>query len=121
MRAIFMIPTKPPPTLKDSTKFSSNFVDFLSKCLVKNANQRASAAELLQHEFIKTAKRDSMLKTLIDEVIKVKGLREHELTENGKLKIRVIVANNNRQTFEKSFYFRPNFLSLKVQTNLILC
>jgi len=84
MRAIFMIPTKPPPTLKDSTKFSANFVDFLSKCLVKNANQRASAAELLQHEFIKTAKRDSMLKTLIDEVIKVKSLRQHELTENGK-------------------------------------
>ena len=77
-----MIPQRQPPSL-DSQKFSNSFVDFVSKCLVKNSNQRPSAAELLQHEFIKTAKRDSMLKTLIDEVIKVKNRRELELTEKG--------------------------------------
>ena len=84
-----MIPQRQPPTL-DPSKFSKNFVDFVSKCLVKNSNQRSSAAELLEHEFIKTAKRDSMLTTLIDEVIKVKSRKELELTEKGSAKLFLI-------------------------------
>ena len=43
-----MIPTKPPPSFRNPDKWSPEFIDFVSKCLVKNPEQRASAQELLQ-------------------------------------------------------------------------
>ena len=35
MRAIFLIPSKPPPRLSDPTKWSNEFNDFIKACLVK--------------------------------------------------------------------------------------
>jgi serine/threonine kinase 3 len=55
MRAIFMIPSQPPPTFKKPDSWSLHLIDFVSKCLVKNPTRRATAAELLQHEFISSA------------------------------------------------------------------
>lgn len=52
MRAIFMIPMKPPPTFRKPDKWSSDFIDFVSRCLVKNPEKRATAAQLLTHKFI---------------------------------------------------------------------
>lgn len=52
MRAIFMIPTKPPPTLKQPDVWSPELRDFLARCLVKNPNDRASAVALLQHPLL---------------------------------------------------------------------
>lgn len=67
MRAIFMIPTKPPPSFRNPDKWSPEFIDFVSKCLVKNPEQRVSAAELMQHEFIKNAKpREDLLRMIND-------------------------------------------------------
>ena len=43
-----MIPTKPPPTFKDADRWSKEFLDFVSKCLVKNPEDRATATQLLQ-------------------------------------------------------------------------
>ena len=47
-QAIFMIPTNPSPTLRDPSLWSGNFVDFIAQCLVKNAESRATATQLLQ-------------------------------------------------------------------------
>ena len=47
-QAIFMIPTKPPPVLKEPDKWTTEFRDFLSRCLVKRPEDRASAVALLQ-------------------------------------------------------------------------
>lgn len=52
MRAIFMIPTKPPPSFREPDKWSPEFIDFVSLCLVKNPTERATAGDLLNHEFI---------------------------------------------------------------------
>nr|CAA73555.1 Stress-responsive protein kinase (PRKSD) [Suberites domuncula] len=76
MRAIFMIPTKPPPTLKDTDKFSNEFSDFISRCLVKNPEERMSATALLQHKFIKSAKPVAVLKELIQDAMRI--LEEEE-------------------------------------------
>lgn len=76
MRAIFMIPTKPPPTLKEPSGFSNEFADFISRCLVKNPEERKSATALLQHKFIKTAKNVSVLKDLIQNAMRI--LEEEE-------------------------------------------
>ena len=35
MRAIFMIPSRPPPTLANRANFSPQLNDFIAKCLVK--------------------------------------------------------------------------------------
>lgn len=52
MRAIFMIPTKPPPSFREPDRWSPEFIDFVSLCLVKNPEERATANSLLQHPFI---------------------------------------------------------------------
>ncbi|XP_064652912.1 serine/threonine-protein kinase 3-like isoform X2 [Lineus longissimus] len=67
MRAIFMIPTKPPPSFRNPDKWSPEFIDFVSGCLVKNPEERSLASDLLQHEFIKNAKATTVLHKMIIE------------------------------------------------------
>ncbi|KAG2370925.1 hypothetical protein C9374_013725 [Naegleria lovaniensis] len=52
LRAMFIIATQPPPTLKEPQQWSSVFKDFLACCLKKNAQQRASVDDLLEHPFV---------------------------------------------------------------------
>jgi len=73
MRAIFMIPTKPPPSFRDPDKWSTELIDFVSRCLVKNPEHRSTAAELLQHEFIKGAPPVSSLLPLIQEAKRIQN------------------------------------------------
>jgi serine/threonine kinase 3 len=54
MRAIFMIPRQPPPTLTTPSIWSESFNDFIAKTLVKDPEQRPAAILLLKgHPFIK--------------------------------------------------------------------
>jgi len=55
LRVIFVIPNRVPPTLTKPDQWSTNFQDFVAKCLAKNQSERPSAAELLQHPFILSA------------------------------------------------------------------
>jgi len=66
MRAIFMIPSRPPPKLTEPEKWSPVFEDFLAKCLIKNPDQRPSSKELLEHAFIVGAKSRALLQPLLD-------------------------------------------------------
>ena len=43
-----MIPTKPPPTLKVPQDWNPLFLDLISKCLVKNPEERTTAKCLLE-------------------------------------------------------------------------
>lgn len=65
MKALFHIPKAPAPRL-DASKFSRDFRGFVSACLVKDADQRPTARDLLQHRFIQKAGRISALRSLID-------------------------------------------------------
>lgn len=67
MRAIFMIPTKPPPSFRNPDRWSPEFIDFVSRCLVKNPEHRSIASTLLQHEFITRAPPVGSLLTIIQE------------------------------------------------------
>eukprot|EP00947_MAST-08B_sp_MAST-8B-sp1_P005835 g5835.t1 len=53
MRAIFMIPSKPPPTLKNPSQWSAQMNDFVAKCLIKDAAKRPDARTMLMHPFVK--------------------------------------------------------------------
>lgn len=75
MRAIFMIPTKPPPSFREIDRWNPEFIDFVSLCLVKNPEERATATDLLQHEFVKNAKANSILTQMIAEA---KEIRENQ-------------------------------------------
>lgn len=55
LRALFIIATQPPPTLREPEKWSSTFKDFLALALAKNPQKRASSDELLNHPFIQKA------------------------------------------------------------------
>eukprot|EP01102_Stenamoeba_stenopodia_P002400 TRINITY_DN1221_c0_g1_i9.p1 TRINITY_DN1221_c0_g1~~TRINITY_DN1221_c0_g1_i9.p1 ORF type:complete len:160 (+),score=22.90 TRINITY_DN1221_c0_g1_i9:419-898(+) len=67
LRVVFLIAARPPPNLLVPEKWSDSFRDFVSKCLTKDAQARASIAELLQHPFITEERDPSALQNLIDE------------------------------------------------------
>lgn len=60
-----MIPTKPPPTLKNPDEWTPVFNDFIGRCLVKNPEERVTADELLTHEFIVNAKGPEAVRDMI--------------------------------------------------------
>lgn len=64
MKVLFLIPKAPAPRLEGS-KYSRDFKDFIAACLVKDADRRATAKELLQHRFIRGAGRVEALQELV--------------------------------------------------------
>ncbi|SPQ21097.1 441a919a-029e-4386-a129-c87d6ec99f9e [Thermothielavioides terrestris] len=63
MKVLFHIPKNPPPRLEG--KFSKEFKDFVAQCLVKDADFRPTAKELLKHRFIRSAGKVEALQELI--------------------------------------------------------
>ena len=82
MRAIFMIPNKPSPTVKDSTKWSHKCNSFISKCLEKNPDNRPTAETLLEHEFIETAPDSSILLELVQLSLELKSKKKFEVEKS---------------------------------------
>ncbi|KAG6817407.1 hypothetical protein H0H87_009051 [Tephrocybe sp. NHM501043] len=64
MRVLFLIPKAKPPVLEGA--FSATFKDFVAQCLTKDPSQRPTANELLQHKFIRGARKTSYLTELIE-------------------------------------------------------
>lgn len=64
MRVLFLIPKAKAPALEGP--FSSAFKEFVALCLTKDPSQRQTAKELLQHRFIRTARKTSSLTELIE-------------------------------------------------------
>ncbi|EGG19711.1 p21-activated protein kinase [Cavenderia fasciculata] len=53
LRALFLLTTQGVPPLRDAYKWSKEFNEFVNLCLEKDTEKRPTAAELLQHPFIK--------------------------------------------------------------------
>jgi serine/threonine protein kinase len=53
MRALFMIPFNPSPKFKSPKEWSSDFNNFLARCVDKNPATRANCKELAHHSFIR--------------------------------------------------------------------
>lgn len=64
-RAMFLITTTPPPTLKQPSAHSPLLAEFLALCLQKDSAQRATAKKLLEHPFLKLACKKEELVPLI--------------------------------------------------------
>ena len=74
-----MIPSKPPPSFNKPDQWSSQFIDFVTRCLVKNPEERATASQLLQHDFIRIQARQPEI--LADIIREAQDMRE-KLAEN---------------------------------------
>ncbi|XP_073813441.1 serine/threonine-protein kinase hippo [Musca autumnalis] len=85
MRAIFMIPQKPPPSFREPDRWSTEFIDFVSLCLVKNPEERATASDLLEHEFIRNAKHRSILKPMIEETCAIREQQRNSKASGGSV------------------------------------
>uniref|UniRef100_A0A8C8RDN7 non-specific serine/threonine protein kinase n=1 Tax=Pelusios castaneus TaxID=367368 RepID=A0A8C8RDN7_9SAUR len=89
MRVLLKIAKSEPPTLAQPSKWSSDFKDFLKKCLEKNVDARWTTAQLLQHPFV-TVTSNKPVRELIaeakaevtEEVEDGKDEDEEEETEN---------------------------------------
>jgi len=83
LRAIFVIPKSDPPTLRQPTKWSEDFNNFLRVCLVKDPNKRPNATELLKHPFVAKAKSKEVIAKLLKEYLpKIEQMRLLESKQN---------------------------------------
>ncbi|KAI0677520.1 Pkinase-domain-containing protein [Trametes maxima] len=64
MRVLFLIPKAKPPVLEGP--FTPAFKDFVAQCLTKDPHSRPTTKELLQHRFIKNARKTSYLTELVE-------------------------------------------------------
>ena len=64
MRVLFLIPKAKAPVLDGP--FTPAFKEFVSLCLTKDPSQRPTSKELLQHRFIRMARKTSSLTELIE-------------------------------------------------------
>jgi len=96
MRAIFVIPARPPPTLEHPEKFSEAFNKFIALCLVKKPEERMSASELLDTEFIKNAQSEVILEGMVNEAIDLisEGALFRENEENREMEETTRQMNN---------------------------
>uniref|UniRef100_A0A3Q3NH41 non-specific serine/threonine protein kinase n=1 Tax=Mastacembelus armatus TaxID=205130 RepID=A0A3Q3NH41_9TELE len=67
MRVLLKIAKSEPPTLDKPDKWSQEFKDFLKKALDKNPETRPTAAQLLEHPFVKSVTSNRPLRELVAE------------------------------------------------------
>ncbi len=91
MRALFVIPHQPAPKLAETDRWPDDMVTFVSAALVKNIEERATSAELVNHPFIaKACKRlmqnkgssDYLQKLVRDNLKRIEDFRN--LDEDGE-------------------------------------
>ncbi|ODM96219.1 Serine/threonine-protein kinase 3 [Orchesella cincta] len=97
MRVIFMIPSKPPPTFRNIEQWAPEFIDFVSKCLIKNPDSRSTAAELLNHPFITYSRPPSILLGMINEARQIR-----ENLQNGIYPTKIPAPNSEGNNFQDS-------------------
>ncbi|XP_024118947.1 serine/threonine-protein kinase 10 [Oryzias melastigma] len=67
MRVMLKIAKSEPPTLDEPYKWSNDFKDFLRSALDKNQETRPTAAQLLEHPFVRSVTSNRPLKELVAE------------------------------------------------------
>jgi len=89
LRVIFLIPARDPPTVKDSSLYSPQFLDLLNACLQKDPDQRPTASELLEHPFVKKGMEKEtslLLKNLVSDSLPfLKEAREKKKNYNKRI------------------------------------
>ncbi|KAK8741190.1 hypothetical protein OTU49_002550 [Cherax quadricarinatus] len=109
VRVMLKIQKSDPPKLDYPSKYSKEFNDFISKCLVKDPALRPSAVELLQHPFIS---KDLDVKPIRDLLLEYKAeIVDEEVYEDGD---RISRISEDDPSQEESFSVTPTTVS-KIQ------
>jgi serine/threonine protein kinase len=66
MRALLLITTSSPPTLKSPSKWSAAFNAFLAATLIKEPSLRPSASALLRHDFVTHRQQPDAMKAYVE-------------------------------------------------------
>ena len=121
MRVLFLIPKAKPPVLEGA--FSAAFKDFVSQCLTKDPNavsillydtfnytdpslaQRPTANELLQHRFIRGARKTSYLTELIERYQDYRSRSPQKGQQMYQPSIRNTVAWDSNGTMKSDWNF----------------
>jgi serine/threonine protein kinase len=88
LRAIFVIPTKPAPTLADPDNWSPEMLDFVRACCQKDASQRSDSAFLSSHPFVR------------QDVIALRAMHQGEVSTadaDARAKYRKLADTQNRK------------------------
>ncbi len=94
------IQINPPKGLKDPSRWSESFNDFVKKCLTVNPSERPSAEELLKHPFLQMgAKFMKLPKKLVDDS---KDLIQFQRDGKVKEMIRREKENENQSRIDNS-------------------
>ncbi|ESO01877.1 hypothetical protein HELRODRAFT_65840, partial [Helobdella robusta] len=72
VRALYLIAVNGKPKIQNAGKFSTALLDFADKCLTVDVSKRATADELLQHEFMK---QESDLTTLKRNILAARSVK----------------------------------------------
>ncbi|KAI9374360.1 kinase-like domain-containing protein [Aspergillus egyptiacus] len=79
MKVLFLIPKNPPPTLQGD--YSKTFKNFVELCLRRDPRERPTAKELLEHPFIKRAKKTNYLTELIERYERWQAVNGNKKTD----------------------------------------
>eukprot|EP01089_Gocevia_fonbrunei_P001341 TRINITY_DN11244_c0_g1_i1.p1 TRINITY_DN11244_c0_g1~~TRINITY_DN11244_c0_g1_i1.p1 ORF type:complete len:181 (-),score=36.92 TRINITY_DN11244_c0_g1_i1:583-1125(-) len=77
--ALKKVPKSKPPTFKEPSKWSSDFNDFLSKCLTYNPKQRPDALTLLGHPWVQNIKGPEVLRSRLLESLRARKLKKKKI------------------------------------------
>jgi len=133
MRAIFMIPSRPPPKFHDETQWSPEMVSFLERCLVKNPEERASAKELLDHPFVKdevakllnakpkrgcSPELKELVDMCIDEIVQYREVEATKLAADGATRTSTLKQNyGDTAVLKDTIKLPPQSPPAKVETS----
>ena len=89
MQLLYQIVKGEVPGLRDTSGWSDECIDFIAQCFTRNAADRPTADQLLQHPFIGSAKGESFLKDFAAPIVEL-------LEEYGEHKA-MVVAKERRE------------------------
>ncbi|EAY15925.1 STE family protein kinase [Trichomonas vaginalis G3] len=106
MEIMMKIINLPPPSLPSNSKYSPEFIDFISKCLQTDPNNRWTAKELLSHPFIQKARDNEYLqKTLISKLPSIAS--SFSINEMRLNKMRLKLGNDVSQSTPAIVQYEP--------------
>eukprot|EP01102_Stenamoeba_stenopodia_P003992 TRINITY_DN14124_c0_g1_i1.p1 TRINITY_DN14124_c0_g1~~TRINITY_DN14124_c0_g1_i1.p1 ORF type:complete len:948 (-),score=229.86 TRINITY_DN14124_c0_g1_i1:61-2904(-) len=107
MRAMLLIATEAPPSLKNPADWSESFLNFIHTCLQRESAKRPKASELIEHPFITSTAidRKNTLKTIVDpNYVPTAPIP----TPRGSTEIRILSLSDSAGDMKKGLEAQPS-------------
>ena len=110
----------PPKGLNDKSKWSNEFNDFVSKCLIINRFKRPNAEELLQHDFITMIDSKNLNRKLI--ILQFLSKCGFKVLYSRKINIPPLLNGNspNNNNYNKILYHKKGLSNIKKKNSHLI-